>query len=351
MNGSWGGKWIFLFGVLFALPVFADTMVYFPTGSGNSVDIVDATHDRVIGSIGGVTNAHGLAATPDGALLVVGSLTERPAGAALPKPSEMSEAEHRSHHSMSENSATQGPNTGTLYLIDTKKRRVVHQIAVPGAVHHVAVTPDGHYAISTHPGRGGISVVDLRQRKLVRTIATGPVPNYAVVSRDGSRIYVSNAANNTVSEIDTVHWFVLRNMMVGKTPEHMALSPDERTLYVANVAAGTISAIDLQRGVVSKTYPIGPEPHGVALSRDGKRLFATSRGGDRLVAINLVSGEQTTLRLAPAPYHIAVIRGLHKLYVSSAKQPKLWVVSEDSLKVKGEIKFQGEGHQMAVIAK
>jgi len=210
-------------------------------------------------------------------------------------------------------------------------------------------TPDGRYAISTHPSRGSISVVDIAQRKLLHTIATGPVPNYAVVTHDGRRVYVSNAGNDTVSEIDTSHWIVKRNFVVGKAPEHLLLSADEHRLYVNNVASGTVAVLDLDKGDVARTYSVGRAPHGLDLSDHGTTLFVSAQKDDKLVAIDLGSGAIKALPLAPAPYHVLAVRGQEKLYISSRKQPKIWVVDTKQFKVKGEIKIQGEGHQMALV--
>lgn len=328
----------------------AKPVVYVPLGSANEVAVVDAIRNKEIGTIQGVINSHGLAATPDGKFLLAGSLTQQAAGAIPSKPAEMTEEEHRAHHSAPEGGATQTSNTGILYLIDTKSRQIIHQIAVPGPIHHVAITPDGRYAISTHPGLGGVSIVDINERKLVHMIATGPIPNYVVVSTDGKAIYVSNAGNNTVSEITPSHWIVNRNMLAGKTPEHMVLSPDEIMLYVANVAAGEVSMLDLKQGKVVATFSIGPETHGVALSDDGAVLFASAKDGNKLVAVNLQYKVEKILNLEPAPYHIAVIPGTGKLYVSSREKPMLWVVDLNSFAVESEIDIQGEGHQIVVVA-
>ena len=329
----------------------ADPMVYLPLGNANKVGVIDAAHDRLLATIPGIMNAHGLASTPDGQFLVVASLTERPVGAPVPKPSQMKEQEHLSHHDAPASKTPSSGKQSIIYLIDTKERRVINQIEVPGASHHVAVTPDGRYAIATNPGLGGVSVVDLKQRKLLHEIATGPVPNYALVSRDGRHVYVSNTGNSTVSVIDTSHWIVSRNMLVGKTPEHMVLSPDGRTLYVVNVAPGKVSAVDLSNGQITHTYRIGPDAHGIALADDGMTLFATSRDANRLVSVDLASGREHILKLAPAPYHVAAIPGADKLYVSSRRKPLIWVVMQNPLSVKDKIHIQGVGHQMAVVTK
>ena len=43
--------------------------------------------------------------------------------------------------------------------MDTAKGEIARTVKVPGPVHHVVVTPDGRFAVSTHPMGGGISVV------------------------------------------------------------------------------------------------------------------------------------------------------------------------------------------------
>jgi len=323
--------------------------VYIPLGSANAALIVDPTTDRIVGRIAGLPNVHGLAATSDGRLLIAASLSESAVGvaAAPAKPAGMAESDHKAHHSDAES----GPQTGAVSMIsfiDTASAKIVHRIRVPGAVHHVAITPDGRYAILTHPGTGRVSIVDVETFAVIATVPTGPAPNYAVVSPDGSRVFVSNAGNDTVSELDPVQWTVRRTIATGEKPEHMVLSPDGRRLYVANVAGGTVSVIDTEAGSVRRTFEVGGMLHGIDLSGDGGRLFVSARERGELVAIDLPAGAMTRIPLGPAPYHAAAVRGTGKLYVSSAAEPKVWVVDQASLRPLGEIAITGVGHQMAV---
>lgn len=345
------------FGLLAALPLtlLAGTEVYVPLGSANAIAVVDAESDRVVAEIPGINASHGLAVSMDGELLLAGSLLERPRGAAPPKPQEMSEEDHAAHHSKgnqpSPEGTAKGETIGTAYLIDAKARRLLRQIDVPGSVHHALVTPDGRFAVLTHPGRGSVSVVDIRAHRVHKELPTGTIPNYAVSKRDGSHVYVSNAGDGTVSEIDTTNWTVLRNLSAGKTPEHIVLSPDERYLYAVNPASGTVSRVDLARGEVTATFAVGENPHGVDLSDDGRLLYASSKQDNKVVAINLASGEERSVKLAPAPYHITTIRGTGKVYVSSRKSPKIWVLDQQTLAVRGEIPIRGEGHEMGVVSR
>ncbi len=330
----------------------AGVLVYMPLGTANAVAVVDAGSDKVVTRIPGVINSHGLAITPDGSTMVAGSLTELPEGDLPSRPERMSAEEHRSHHSLPEQqqaTESQSENRGILYLIDVKQRHILNQIQVPGPSHHNLITPDGKYAISTHPTSGLISVVDISRSKVVKTIQTGSVPNYTVVNRDGSRLYVSNSGDNTVSEINTKNWLITRQLPAGDTPTHLALSSDEHSLYIINENTGTASALDLNRGRVVRHYDIGSEAHGLALARDGRFLYASSKGENWLIAINLATGKTRTLVLAPAPYHIAFIPRLNKIYVSSRKLPKVWVIDTGTFSVRAEINLgDGVAHQMVV---
>jgi DNA-binding beta-propeller fold protein YncE len=130
----------------------------------------------------------------------------------------------------------------------------------------------------------------------------------------------------------------------------MVLSPDGTTLYVNNVGGGTVSAISIPRGGTVKTYFIGGALHGIDLSEDGKTLFVSGREQNKLAAIDLATDKIRSAPLGPAPYHVTAVRGTGKLYVSSAEEPKLWVVDQRSLAVVREIPVQGEGHQMVVVS-
>jgi DNA-binding beta-propeller fold protein YncE len=137
----------------------------------------------------------------------------------------------------------------------------------------------------------------------------------------------------------------------GKTPEHLVLSPDERLLYAANPSSGTVSQVDIDSASVKSLFTVGADPHGVDLSDDGRLLYASSKKDDKVVAYNLASGEMKSLTLSPAPYHITTVRGTGKVYVSSRKSPKIWVLDQQTLTVLGEITIRGEGHEMGVVSR
>jgi len=326
----------------------AGPLVYVPLGEEGRIAVVDATTDKTVGEIVDVPSVHGLAETPDGRYLIAGSFEERAHSSGAPaKPAGVSADDHAAHHGGGSPSARkQSAVVSTVTIIRTADRAIVRRIDVPGAVHHVVTSPDGRFAVVTHPNEGTISVIDLGTYKVMATLATGPLPNYSAFSPDGRQLFVSNAGNDTVSVVDAGRWIVSWNAVVGSSPEHLVLSRDGATLYVNNVNGGTVSAIAVGDRKVVKTIPIGTTLHGIDLSDDGKTLFVAALGDDKVVRVDLASGNRSSRLLAPAPYHLAAIRGGGKLYVSSAEVPKVWVVDQRDLKVIGEIPIGGKGHQI-----
>ncbi len=333
-------------------PAMAEEIVYVPLGGAGEVLVVDGAKDSIRGRIAGVPESHGLAATPDGRLLIAGSLAEMaPDDAKLPpKPAGMSESEHQAHHKKPDPAAAaKEEGVSLLTVLRAEDGKILRRIEVPGAVHHTALTRDGRYALATHPNGGTLSVLDLATFQVAATVRTGPLPNYAAASPDGTRIYVSNAGNNTVSEVDTERWIVRRNFVTGESPEHMVLSRDGTRLYVANADGGTVAELAVEAGTLTRTFEIGGLLHGLDLSEDGKTLFVAGRERNKLVAVALDSADQREAPLSPEPYHLTTVSGTGKIYVSSAGAPKIWVIDPNTLGVLNTIAVPDRAHQMAVV--
>jgi DNA-binding beta-propeller fold protein YncE len=69
-------QWVLAFVITTAgiTTVFAAPLMYVPTGGANDLAIIDLQTDRIVGRIGELENAHGLAASPGGKYLVAGSM-------------------------------------------------------------------------------------------------------------------------------------------------------------------------------------------------------------------------------------------------------------------------------------
>jgi len=304
----------------------ATKTVYIALGSANQVIAVNPETGQITKTYTGVENPHGLVATPDGEYLIAGSLTETPLPQGAP---------------------TDRPNS-KLFIIHPVHGHVMSTVPVAGSTHHQAITPDGRYIISTHLGRGYITVLDITTEKIIHTIKTGQTPNYTLITRDGKRAFVSNTGDGTLTEVGIPEWKVVRRLDAGATPEHMVFSGDQQRIFVASARVGKVSVVNVLTGKIEREFAAGKNIHGIDLGDDGRTLFVSDRAGDKLVALDTETGVMRTLTLSPAPYHLGVVPGTGKVYVSSSAKPQIWVVDQKQFKLINTITLSaGEGHQLA----
>ncbi|AOY87742.1 hypothetical protein BKP64_05905 [Marinobacter salinus] len=328
----------------------AGSLAFIPMGTADAVGVMDLETNRLTSTVSGTVNTHGSALTPGGRYLVVGSLTAHDNQDAPKRPEGVTAEDHAAHHGGGSTAASASSGTGRLYVVDTGTNTIVRVLEVPGPVHHVLVTQDGRYAVSTHPMGGGISVVNLESGKIVEVIATGPSPNYLATTADGQTLFVSNTGNGTISEVDTKNWFVKRNVRIGGGPEHMALASDGDHLYINDAASGEAVALKLSDGAVIARYEIGEAPHGLGLTTDGGALLATSQGDEEIVRVELDSNSRKSVQLKPAPYHLTVSPIDGRILVTSRAEAKLWVLDPASLTIVDEVSLDGIGHQISIEA-
>jgi len=332
----------------------AQSIVFVPEGSANTVLMVNAETGEAMKRITGLEAVHGLSGAPGVPYLVAGSYaeTDREAIVEFTQPEDVSEDEHAAHHAKPADKPIGPADAGIsiLSILDAASGEILRRIEVPGAVHHTAVSPDGRFAVATHPSGDGISVIDLTTFKLIAFVPTGSIPNYAAFGPDPSLVYVSNAGNGTISEVDLERGIVRRNMVTGSGPEHIVVDADNAVLYAADVDAGKVLELSLNDGSVTRSFDIGGELHGLDLSDDRTTLFVAGRGEDKIAAVTLSTGAIAFAPLSPEPYHLINVPGTGTLYVSSRAEPKVWIVDQATLSAVGEFPVEGEAHQMTVIS-
>lgn len=326
----------------------AKDVVYVSLGAADEIQIIDPAQDRVVGVLEQIPDVHGLAVTPNGRIIVAGSL-----GGRTWLPTENPDARPDKEASQYAAAARQPIETSRkssfVTIVQTEDGAIVRRIKVPDGVRHIAITPNGRFAIATHPNSYAVTVIDLRELKLKRTIRTGTQPNYVAIDPKGKWAYVSNSDSNSISEIDLERWQVRREFLTQDGPEHIVLSSDGDTLYVCNSRAGTVSVITVRSGVVTATHKLGVALHGLDLSNDGRTLFATAHRQSKLFSIDLRSRQLRSAKLPSAPYHLSTIKRAGKLYVSSATDPVVWVLRKDNLELLRTIRINGIGHQMIFV--
>ena len=329
---------------------YAKSLMYVVTGPSNKMLIIDTQTDEIIGEIGDLENAHGLAGNSNTDYLVAGSMQQSGQQSDPSKPSSMSEEEHKAHHQADSSSASMSNSKSYVSIIHPAHGHVMQRIQVVGITHHTSVSPDGKIAAAVHSKNAGVSVIDLDSFKVKKFIKTGQVPNYAVFNKTGEQLYVSNAGSGNISVVDMKSLKVLKTIKVGAGPEHMSIDNNQNRLAVLNMISGSVSIVDLNKDKVVKNIKIGKSPHGAAFDKSGSWLYVTNKGSNTLSKVNVNSEKVESVTLRPAPYHLELDDEQHKLYISSRKKPAIWVVDDKSLTIQKTINIpSGVAHQMVFI--
>lgn len=325
--------------------------VYVPLGDANQVLRLEGNGPRIAKVFGSLDNPHGLAISPDGRTLYAASMLEQVASAdaKAERPAGVSEAEHNAHHGGMAAMPNVAPKTFSFITrINAATGEIERRIDVKKFTHHLTVMPDGSRVIGVQSSAGRIVVIDAVTDKVLRYVPVGPAPNYALVARDGGRVFVSSAGSNAVTVLDGKTWRKLASIPVGEVPEHMAFSSDESRLYVVNVGSNELSIVNTAALTEIRRVSTGREPHGVAFSKTAQAVVVANKGEDTLSVFDPTGEPVQIVPLSPQPYHVAADHGGERLWVSSRKEERLWLISARNFAVSRTVEIPGIGHQITV---
>jgi YVTN family beta-propeller protein len=145
-------------------------------------------------------------------------------------------------------------DNGTVTVVDTRARTVLHEIAVGDKPEGVTWIGAGPRAAVTVYREDAVVFLDTEAGKVVRRL---PVPNepYGIVaSKDGKRAYVTHEYPGLVTEVDLMTSRVIREIKAGSMVRGIALAPDEKRVYVSEFLTGILQAVDLDSGKVVDSW-------------------------------------------------------------------------------------------------
>jgi YVTN family beta-propeller protein len=94
---------------------------------------------------------------------------------------------------------------------------------------------------------GTVSVIDAKKRKVIDTIKVGTEPFGCALTPDGKRLYVANQSSATVSVIDTKRDKVVKTIAdVGTKPHGIAITADGKKVYVTQLLSERPAPGDLR---------------------------------------------------------------------------------------------------------
>jgi len=195
------------------------------------LDIVDAAHGGVVGSIATDDGPSKVLFSPDGQFAYVNHI-----------------------------------RSATIDVISVPARRVVRHIAglADAFSSDMALAPDGRELWAAHKKTGQVSVVDVREMRVLGVIDTGPDTNHPafVTTPDAGFVYLTVGGTNETR-------IYRRNggspVVVGQVkssgfePHGIWPSPDNSRIYVVNEHSDSVDVIDTTTKEVVATLPVGQE--------------------------------------------------------------------------------------------
>ncbi|HEV2947076.1 MAG TPA: hypothetical protein VGX70_06855, partial [Gemmataceae bacterium] len=146
------------------------------------------------------------------------------------------------------------PDNGTVTVVDTEARKVLHEIRVGDKPEGVAWIGAGPLAVVTVYHEDQVVFVDTKEGRIAKKLAVVDEPYGIVANKDGSRAWVTHEYPGLVSEIDLKEQRVTRLIPVGSFIRGIALSPDEGRLYVTEFYSAVLHAVDLKTGKVVDSW-------------------------------------------------------------------------------------------------
>jgi YVTN family beta-propeller protein len=145
-------------------------------------------------------------------------------------------------------------DNGTLSVLDTLARKVLHEIPVGDKPEGVTWIGSGPLAAVTVYHDNQVVFLDTALGKVVHKLRVAAEPYGIVTTRDGRRAYVTHEYPGLVSEIDVEARKVLREMKAGSMVRGLAIRPDEKMLYATEFYNARLNALDLESGTVVDTW-------------------------------------------------------------------------------------------------
>ena len=154
----------------------------------------------------------------------------------------------------------------SLYIADTKTRKVLKQLPLGGEGYTCLLSPDRSKLYISCWGGNRVLIVDTKKMEFAGHIPVGDNPNDMCITKSGNYLYVANANDNSVSVVElatgvvreVLNSSVFPGAPAGSTTNSVALSNDEKTLYIANADNNCLAVFDVSQPGHSKSLGFIP---------------------------------------------------------------------------------------------
>jgi YVTN family beta-propeller protein len=276
--------------------------IYVANRDSNTVSVIDATTNTVVGSpIAVGTAPHALVVNPATNRIYVANT-----------------------------------NSNTVSVIDGSTNTVIGSpIAVGLAPYGIAVNPTTNRIYVTNQTSGTVTVIDGATNATTGSpIAVGLSPYGIAVNPVTNRIYVTSTFSNNVRVIDgSTNTVIGSPIAVGSLPYGIAVNPATNRIYVANYTNNTVNVIDgATNAVVGSPIPVGTDPY--AVNPNNNRIYVANRQTNNLTILDGATGTALSgspVTVGTAPRGVALTPSTGRIYVANETSNTVSVLEDGTV--------------------
>ncbi|MBI3261678.1 MAG: beta-propeller fold lactonase family protein [Acidobacteria bacterium] len=271
--------------------------------AGDSVQVIDAATDKIVGEIPDAEVIHGVAAAPDGSRFYLSN-----------------------------------ESTATLDVADGRTLRITKKIPLTGGPNNVAIRKDGRRVyVAIQGADGGVDVIDTVSEENVKFIRVLRGVHNTFITPDSKYVVAGSTGGNVATVIDTETeqpaWSI--HFEGGVRPLCFEANPDGSTkrmfVQITNLHGFAIVDWDKRKEVGRIKLPDvppaernnegiqGAPAHGILISPDGKTLWSTSKFNSHVYVYSVPDLKYLgSVRVGKVPDWLTFTPDSKKLYVANA---------------------------------
>ncbi len=193
-----------------------------------------------------------------------------------------------------------GQSKHSLMWIDTKTRKVLHELDIPKAWYGLALSKDAKtlYASGGYDNQIRIYNIDSDRLKLRDSMVLGnrwprgaASPAGMALSSNEDRLYCVTKGDSTL------YSFIVQNKQIEKKIKLKAaaytciLAPDGKKLYLSIWGGAAIAVYDPETAKIEAEIPVGSHPNEMVFSKDSRYLYVACADDNAVSVIDLQSGQ------------------------------------------------------------
>lgn len=272
--------------------------VWVANEGADSLSIIDAATNAVVGTVEGVRAPHNVQLNSDGDIAyTVSGTTDTVVAidtAEYAVKAVAATGSHPAHVIEAPNGKVYLTNAadGTVSVYQAATLTPVATIDLGGMPHGLRPAAGGSVIVVANTSEGRLDLIDPAADSPSGSVLVGTEPLQVAVTADGKYAYSSVSDPPTVVKVDLATQKVVGSTDVPSPPVQLYLTPDEGFVVSANQGTAeapgrTVSVIDTEAMTPRGTVDAGSGPHGVVIDDSATRAWVTNTFDDTVSAIDL----------------------------------------------------------------